>query len=111
MRPIKATYNINEGPSFPKIKDEFEILAEKNEKKNKIIREFKPRFEEIKKEKINKPYNDKEIWKKWETNKIIMSKKGRLRRFLDERKKHGKNDNKYPKKERRRINKRKSRSS
>ena len=87
MRPIKATYNINEGPSFPKIKDEFEILAEKNEKKNKIIREFKPRFEEIKKEKINKPYNDKEIWKKWETNKIIMSKKGRLRRFLDERKK------------------------
>ena len=36
MRPIKATYNINEGPSFPKIKDEFEILAEKNEKKNNI---------------------------------------------------------------------------
>ena len=42
---------------------------------------------EIKKEKISKPYNDKEVWKKWETNKIIMSKKGRLRRFLDERKK------------------------
>ena len=41
-------------------------------------KEFKPRFEEIKKEKINNPYNDQEIWKKWENNKkkIKQRKKG-----------------------------------
>lgn len=85
----KSTFDIqtlDEKPNYPIIKDEFEILLEKNMKRNNTIREFKPRFEEIKKEKINNPYNDQEIWKKWETNKEIISRKGRLKKFLDSRK-------------------------
>ena len=77
---------IDEQPNYPVIKDEFEILAEKNMKRNVIIREFKPRFEEIKKEKINNPYNDEKIWKKWEENKLYISNKGRLKKFIQERK-------------------------
>ena len=85
----KSTFDIqtlDEKPNYPIIKDEFEILLEKNMKRKNTIREFKPRFEEIKKEKINNPYNDQEIWKKWETNKEIISRKGRLKKFLDSRK-------------------------
>ena len=51
-------------PNYPVIKDDFEILVEKNKKRNVIMREFKPRFEEIKQEKINNPYNDESIWKR-----------------------------------------------
>ena len=50
------------------------------------MQEFKPRFQDIVKEKVQKPYNDQEIWKKWETNKEIISRKGRLKKFLDSRK-------------------------
>ena len=73
--------------NYPVIKDEFEILVEKNKKRNVIIREFKPRFEEIKQEKTNNPYNDEMIWKRWEENKLNISKKGRLKKFLLSRKK------------------------
>ena len=72
--------------NYPIIKDEFEILLEKNMKKNQTIRKFKPRFEEIKKEKINNPYNDEKIWEKWEINKKFILNKGRLKQFLESRK-------------------------
>ena len=74
------------GGNYPTIKDEFEILVQKNMQKSQIKREFKPRFEEIKKEKINNVYKDQEIWKQWEENKQIISNKGRLRKFLEGRK-------------------------
>ena len=72
--------------NYPVIKDEFEILFEKNMKRSVGKKEFKPRFEEIKKEKINNPYKDQEIWKQWEENKLMISYKGRLRKFLEGRK-------------------------
>ena len=74
-------------PNYPVIKDDFEILVEKNKKRNVIMREFKPRFEEIKQEKINNPYNDESIWKRWEENKLHISNKGRIKKFLQGRKK------------------------
>ena len=78
---------IDQEPNYPVIKDEFELLVEKNKKRNVIIREFKPRFEEIKQEKINNPYNDELIWKRWEENKLHISNKGRIKKFLQSRKK------------------------
>ena len=78
---------VEQKANYPVIKDEFEILLEKNMKRNQFVKQdFKPRFEEIKKEKINNPYNDQEIWKKWELNKKIISNKGRLKKFLEKRK-------------------------
>ena len=79
---------VEQKANYPVIKDEFEILLEKNMKRNQFVKQdFKPRFEEIKKEKINNPYNDQEIWKKWELNKKIISNKVRLKRKLKLKKK------------------------
>ena len=72
--------------NYPTIKDEFEILVEKNMKKSKIKKVFKPRFEEIKKEKINNIYKDQEKWKQWEENRQMIFYKGNLRKFLEGRK-------------------------
>ena len=80
------TKTMEQKANYPIIKDSFEILLEKNMRRNQTIRDFKPRFEEIKKEKINNPYNDEKIWKKWELNKQIISNKGRLKNFLEKRK-------------------------
>ena len=77
---------VDQIPNYPVIKDEFEILVEKNKKRNVIMREFKPRFEEIKQEKVNKPYNDQMVWKKWEENKLHISSKSRLQEFLQKQK-------------------------
>ena len=78
---------IEQKANYPVIKDEFEILLEKNMKRNQFVKQdFKPRFEEIKKEKVNNPYNDQEIWKKWEINRKYISNKGRLKKFLEKRK-------------------------
>ena len=85
--PIEYKITVQKS-NYPIIKDEFEILLEKNKKRSQMMpKEFKPRFEEIKKEKINNPYNDQEIWKKWENNKKKISDKGHLKMFLDKRKK------------------------
>lgn len=76
---------IEQRPNYPVIKDEFEILLEKNMKRNQTIRDFKPRFEEIKREVISNPYNDEKIWKRWEINKKNIATKGRLKKFFDKR--------------------------
>ena len=47
------------------------------------MQEFKPRFQDIVKEKVQKPYNDQEIWKKWELNRENIKQKGHLKVFLD----------------------------
>ena len=70
-------------PEYATIKDSFEILLEKNQRRQNMNIEFKPRFQEIEKEKIQKPYNDKDIWKRWEKNREIMKEKGRLKTFLE----------------------------
>ena len=90
MNTTRSTHEykiIEQKANYPVIKDEFEILLEKNMKRNQFVKQdFKPRFEEIKKEKINNPYNDQEIWKKWEINRKYISNKGRLKKFLEKRK-------------------------
>ena len=69
-------------PSFPDLKDEFELIAEKANKS--YVKEFRPRFEPLKKEMKTKPYPNETIWKKWDMNKITMEKQGRIRSFVDE---------------------------
>ena len=69
-------------PSFPNFKDEFDIIAEKAN--NNYIKDFKPRFVEIKKEENHRPYIDEEIWKKWDENKLHNEKSGRIKIFLQE---------------------------
>ena len=83
-RSVFGRYSIiKEGPSFPDFKDEFEIMAEKNLKRYNIKRQFKPRFKEIEKEKEQIPYNDQEIWKRWELNRENIKENGHLKMFLD----------------------------
>ena len=68
-------------PSFPDLKDEFDIIVEKGN--NNSIKEFTPRFKEMKKEEKNGPYIDEGIWKKWEDNKLTNEKKGRINVFIE----------------------------
>ena len=82
-RSIFLRYSIGEGPKFPDFKDEFEKIVEKNKRRKNIVQEFKPRFQDIVKEKVQKPYNDQEIWKKWELNREKIKQKGHLKVFLD----------------------------
>ena len=67
-------------PSYPDLKDDFEIIAEKAN--NYIIKEFKPRFEKIIKEPKKAPYINEEIWKKWKKNKTNIEKRGRIKQFI-----------------------------
>ena len=82
-RAFLSSYSLGDGPRYPDIKDDFEKLVEKNKRKINIIRDFKPRFQEIVKEKKQKPYNDQDIWKKWEINRENFKIKGHLKTFLD----------------------------
>ena len=82
-RTLFSSYSIGDGPGYPDFKDEFEIIVEKNKKRNNIIRELKPRFQNITKEKILKPYNDQEIWKKWESNRENIKENGHIKLFLN----------------------------
>ena len=68
-------------PSFPDLKDEFDIIIEKSKKKYQI-KEFKPRFKRIQKEENNGPYPNEKIWKKWKENKLNNEKEGRIKDFL-----------------------------
>ena len=67
-------------PSFPNLKDEFDLIVEKGT--HNYTNEFKPRFKEIKKEKKYTPYPDEKIWKKWERNKSTNEKKGKIKIFI-----------------------------
>ena len=82
-RSIFSSYSLGDGPGYPDFKDEFEKIVEKNKRKINVIREFKPRFQDYTKEKIQKPYNDQEIWKRWESNRENLREKGHLKIFLD----------------------------
>ena len=82
-QPFFSSYSLGDGPRYPDIKDDFEKIVEKNKRKINIIREFKPRFQGVTKEKIQKPYNDQEIWRKWEINRENFKIKGHLKTFLD----------------------------
>ena len=82
-RTFFSRYSVGDGPSYPDIKSEFELLVEKNKKKNNVVREFKPRFQDIVKEKFLKPYNDEEKWKKWEINRENIKENGHLKKFLN----------------------------
>lgn len=75
-------------PDYPDLKDDFEIIAEKAN--NYIIKEFKPRFESIKKEPKKAPYINEEIWEKWKKNKSNIEKK-RINQFIQNLK-HKKNN-------------------
>ena len=87
IKPPVEYKTIEQTMNYPLLKDDFEILLEKNKKRNQLVkRDFKPRFEEVKIEKINIPYNDEEIWKKWELNKKNILKKGNFGKFLEKRK-------------------------
>ena len=61
-------------PSFPDLKDEFDIIVSNGLKHNqpKIINN--PRFKKIEKEQFRGPYRNEEIWKKWEINKSDIKK-------------------------------------
>ena len=82
-RTVLSSYSLGDGPGYPDFKDEFEKIVEKNKRRINITREFKPRFQDITKEKIQKPYNDEKIWKKWESNRENLKVKGHLKIFLD----------------------------
>ena len=69
-------------PSFPNLKDEFDIIVEKGNNNNNYIKDFQPRFKEIIKEEMIGPYIDEEIWKKWEGNKLNNEKRGRIKIFM-----------------------------
>ena len=72
-------------PSYPELKDDFEIIAEKAS--NSIIKDFKPRFEDIIKEPKKAPYLNEEIWKRWKKNKSNINKRGRIKQFIQNLKK------------------------
>ena len=73
-------------PSFPDLKDEFEIIVEKAKKYANIEKFYRPRFQDIIKEKDPGAYPDQAIWKKWEKNKEKVEKTGHIKDFLDYRK-------------------------
>lgn len=73
-------------PSFPDFKDEFEIIAEKAEKYGTKERFYRPRFQEIVREKDPGPYPDQAIWKKWDINKKKLENTGRIKDFIERRK-------------------------
>ena len=69
-------------PSFPDLKDEFDIIISKatNKNNNKVV--YSPRFKKIEKEKERGPYPNEEIWKKWELNKSNIDK-NKIEYFID----------------------------
>jgi len=77
-------------PSFPDLKDEFDIIVSKaiNNNNNKVI--YSPRFKKIEKEKDRGPYPSDEIWKKWESNKTYIDK-NKIGYFMDNLKERKKN--------------------
>ena len=75
-----------EDPSYPDFKDEFEIIVEKAEKYGTKEKFFKPRFQDIVREKDPGPYPDQAIWKKWQKNKEKLVNSGRIKDFIDYRK-------------------------
>ena len=77
-------------PSFPDLKDEFDIIVSKaiNNNNNKVI--YSPRFKKIEKEKDRGPYPNEEIWKKWELNKTEIDK-NKMSYFVDNLKEKKKN--------------------
>ena len=68
-------------PSFPDLKDEFDIIVEKSKKYEK--KEFKPRFKTLKREENNGPYPNEKIWKKWEENKLNNEKGEKIKDFFE----------------------------
>ena len=73
----KEMYTDKLDPSFPDLKDEFDIIVQKaldkkNKGENKV--HYSPRFKKIVKEKEREPYPSEKIWKKWELNKIDIEK-------------------------------------
>ena len=77
-------------PSFPDLKDEFDIIASKalNNTNNKIS--YSPRFKKIEKEKDRGPYPNEKIWKRWEYNKNDIEK-DKIRYFIEDLKEKKKN--------------------
>ena len=73
-------------PSYPNFKDEFEIIAEKGEKYGAKEKFYKPRFQEIVREKDPGKYLDQEKWKKWNKNKKKLQNSGRIKEFINYRK-------------------------
>ena len=68
-------------PSFADLKDEFDIIVLKGKKyKNKV--EYSPRFKKLEKEKDRGPYQNEEIWKKWELNKSDINK-NKVKYFME----------------------------
>jgi hypothetical protein len=69
-------------PSFPDLKDEFDIIVSKaiNYNNNKVT--YSPRFKKIEKEKDRGPYPSDEILKKWESNKTYIDK-NKIGYFMD----------------------------
>ena len=73
-------------PSYPDFKDEFEIIVEKAEKYGTREKFYKPRFQDIVREKDPGPYPDQAIWQKWKKNKEKLENSGRIKDFIDYRK-------------------------
>ena len=73
-------------PSYPDFKDEFEIIKEKGEKMSGIEKFYRPRFQEIVREKDPGPYRDEKVWKKWQKNKEKLNSSGHIKVFLEYRK-------------------------
>ena len=73
-------------PQYPNFKDEFDLIVLNAQKTAGIEKFYRPRFREIVREPDPGAYNDSKVWKKWEKNKKILKKSGRLKKFLDERK-------------------------
>ena len=76
-------------PSFPDLKDEFDLIVSKallSNKNKKIV--YSPRFKKIEKEQKTKPYPNDKIWKKWEINKneIEKNKTNYIKNNLKEKK-------------------------
>ena len=73
-------------PKFPDFKDEFDLIVLNAKKTAGIEKFYRSRFKELVREPDHGSYNDTKIWKKWENNKKILKKSGRLKKFLDYRK-------------------------
>ena len=76
----ELTPNLSD-PSFPDLKDEFDIIVLKGKKYNNKI-ESSPRFKKLEKEKDRGPYPNDEVWKKWELNRSDINK-NKVKYFME----------------------------
>ena len=69
-------------PSFPDLKDEFDLIVSRGLKYSKNKEINNPRFKKLEKEKDPGPYPNEQRWKKWELNKSDIDK-NKVKYFME----------------------------